>query len=370
MSSRTAALVVQEAGAPFTLQTIDVHPLRPDEALVEIHASGVCHTDLSCASGLLPAKTPAVFGHEGAGIVLEVGADVEGVAKDDKVLMSYSYCSDCEQCKSGHVPYCEKILPLNFGGERADGSSALSATDGGKLYGHFFGQSCFAQLAVVHKSSLVKVPQDVPLSLFAPLGCGVQTGAGAILNSLNVQPGSTVAVFGVGSVGLSAIMASKMRGAREIIAVDIQDSRLEIAKSLGATATINSKDVNVVDAIRKLCPPNGVQFALDCSGVPQVVETMVNSLGARGRACSVGAPAPDKTASINIFQHLVLGREYVGCHQGASDPRKMALYLIEQQRQGRFPLEKLIKTYDYRDFQQALDDTKSGRTIKAVLTWK
>jgi Zn-dependent alcohol dehydrogenase len=173
-------------------------------------------------------------------------------------------------------------------------------------------------LPVVNRRSEVKVAQDVSLSLFAPLGCELQTGAGAILNTLNVQAGSTVAVFGVGSVGLSAIMASRIRQTKEIIAVDIQPSRLELAQELGATITINSKKVNVVEEIKKVCPPTGVRYALDCSGVPALIEQMIDSLGTRARTCSVGAPAPGKRAVVDVFSHLVMGREYVGCHQGQS----------------------------------------------------
>jgi len=256
--------------------------------------------------------------------VVEIGSDVNEVNIGDKVLLSYAFCKECSQCKSGHLAYCENLLPLNFGGQRGDGSSALSLQDGSKLYGHFFGQSSFSRLAVVNRNSLVKVPQDVPLALFAPLGCGLQTGAGAILNTLDVQPDTTVAIFGVGSVGLSAIMASRIRRAKEIIAVDIQPSRLALAKELGATTTINSAEVDVLEVIKKICPPNGVQFALDCSGVPKVIETMIDALGTRGRACSVGAPAPGKRASVDVFSHLVMGRQYVGCHQGEAIAREVS----------------------------------------------
>jgi len=257
-------------------------------------------------------------------VVVELGSDVDEVSKGDKVILSYAYCKQCSQCKSGYLQYCENLLPINFGGHRLNGNSALSLEDGSKLHGHFFGQSSFSRLAVVNRTSLVKVPQDADLALFAPLGCGLQTGAGAILNTLNVQPGSTVAVFGVGSVGLSAIMASAIREASEIIAVDIQPARLELAKELGATTTINSKEVDVLEEIKRICPPNGVQYALDCSGVPSVIETMVDCLGLRGKACSVGAPSPGKRASVDVFNHLVMGRQYMGCHQGDSIAREVS----------------------------------------------
>jgi Zn-dependent alcohol dehydrogenase len=176
----------------------------------------------------------------------------------------------------------------------------------------------------VHRKCIVKVPQDTPLDLFAPLGCGLQTGAGSIFNTLNVQEGSTVAIFGVGSVGLSAIMAARIRKAKEIIAVDIQPSRLELAKQLGATRTVNSAEVDALSEIRKICPPSGVDYALDCSGVLKVIETMVDSLAPCGRACSAGAPTPGKRASVDVFSHLVMGKEYVGCHQGGSIAKEVS----------------------------------------------
>lgn len=344
MSRETTALVVREVKEPFKLESIELDALREDEALVEIHATGVCHTDLTCAAGILPAQFPKVFGHEGitalsllcslmpfptkrcligAGVIVETGNSVSEVKAGDHVLLSYAYCNTCAQCTSGYFPYCEQLLQLNFGGSRTDGTSAFALPDGTKLHGHFFGQSSFARLAVVNRRSLVKVPKDVPLSLFAPLGCGLQTGAGTVLNTLDVQPGSTVAVFGVGSVGLSGIMAAKIRKAKKIIAIDIQPSRLELAKELGATDTINSKDVDVVKEIKELCPPTGVNYALDATGVPAVVAQMVDSLGLRGRACSVGAPAPGTRASVDVFSHLVMGRQYVGCHQGDSIAREV-----------------------------------------------
>lgn len=228
----------------------------------------------------------------GAGVVKQTGAGVHGVAPGDKVLLSFASCSSCDQCNAGHPAYCYSFAPLNFGGKRADGSSAISTvSDQQPVYSSFFGQSSFSRLAVIHKSSIVKVPSDTKLELFAPLGCGLQTGAGAILNTLNVQPGKTVAVFGVGSVGMSAVMAAKMRGAKEIIAVDLQQGRLDLAKRLGATQTLLGNDSELLSKIQQICPPNGVNYAVDCSGVPKVVETMVECLGTRGRAATVGAPS-------------------------------------------------------------------------------
>ncbi|CEJ89833.1 Putative Alcohol dehydrogenase [[Torrubiella] hemipterigena] len=237
------------------------------------------------------------------------------------------------------------------------------------MYSGFFGQSSFARLTAVHKSSIVKVAPDTNLELLAPLGCGLQTGAGAVLNTLNVQPGKTVAVFGAGSVGMSAIMAAKIRGAKEIIAVDIQQSRLDLAAKLGATQTILGNDPDIIAKIQKVSPPNGVNYAVDCSGVPKVVETMVDCLGTRGKAASVGAPTPGQRSGIDVFSHLVSGKEYVGCCEGDAVPKDLIAFLIDQHAKGNYPIEELVTTYDVKDFDKAIKDTKEGRALKAVLKW-
>ncbi|KAH0336011.1 GroES-like protein, partial [Aureobasidium melanogenum] len=370
MPQNARALIVRELGGPLTFEDVIVDDIRSNEALVKIEASGICRTDLNAAAGHHPIQPPAVFGHEvGAGTVLKVGESVTGVQPGDKVLLSYSICRICKQCCSGNRAYCEKILALNFGGTRADGSSALTLPDGQALFSSFFGQSSFSSLAVVNETSLVKVPSDTPLNLFAPLGCSMETGVGAIFNTLDVQPGSTVAVFGVGSLGLYAIMACKLRQAKEIIAIDIQPSRLELAKDLGATATINSSEGDVADQIRTICGTNGLERALDCSGVAKIIETMIESLGTRGKACSVGSNKPGTRISIDVHKHFVKGTQYVGSHQGDSDPQKMAPMLIKEHSLGNLPLHKVTTFYNVDDFQRALDDVQSGETVKAVLTW-
>jgi Zn-dependent alcohol dehydrogenase len=190
------------------------------------------------------------------------------------------------------------------------------------MYSSFFGQSSFARHTIVHRTSLVKVPQETPLELFAPLGCGIQTGVGAVFNTLNVKPGSSVAVFGVGSVGLAAVMGAKARKASTIIAIDLQPRRLELAKELGATHGVLGPDQeNIIKSIREICPPIGVDFAVDCTGVPAIIETMVAALGMRGRAATVGAPGGTAKAKIDIMNHLTYGKEYVGCSEGDSNPK-------------------------------------------------
>ncbi|KEZ45865.1 Aryl-alcohol dehydrogenase [Scedosporium apiospermum] len=370
MSRTTTALAVTEIGGPFELREVQLNPIQPDEALVEIHAAGICHTDLSSANGTLPGAPGAVLGHEGAGVVLEVGSAVTSVAKGDKVLLSFSHCESCAPCTSGHPAYCYAFNDRNFGGKRPDGSSSMVKADGTTpIFSSFFGQSAFARHTLVHKSSLVKVPPETNLSLFAPLGCGVQTGAGAVLNTLNVTEGSTLAVFGVGSVGLSAVMAGKLRGAKTIIAVDLQPSRLELAKRLGATHGIIGTG-DVVEEIRKICPPVGVDFAVECTGNTKVIVSMIDALGTRGRGATVGAPGFGSRISVDVMNHLTYGKEYVGCCEGDSLPSKFIPYLIQLHAEGKLPLEELITFYDVKDYEKAIEDSKTGRAFKAVLKWE
>ncbi|KAG7428558.1 Aryl-alcohol dehydrogenase [Fusarium oxysporum f. sp. raphani] len=367
------SLIAPALDGSFELSEVYLDSLQPDEALIEIHASGVCHTDLSCASGKLPCAPNAVLGHEGGGVVLEIGANVTSVSPGDKVLLSFSSCGSCPGCKSDHPAYCYSFNDYNFGGKRPDGSAAMSIMkDGTKqpIYSTFFGQSSFAARTIVHQSSIVKVPQQTPLDLFAPLGCGIQTGVGAVFNTLNVRPGTSIAIFGVGSVGLAAVMAAKARETSRIIAIDLQPERLGLAKELGATDGVLGPDQEyIIKAIKNICPPLGVDFAVDCTGVPSIIETMVAALGMRGRAATVGAPGGNAHAKIDIMSHLTYGKEYVGCSEGDSNPGVLIPELIEMHAKGLLPLEKLIAYYDIKDYEKAMADMKSGKVIKPVLKW-
>ena len=224
---------------------------------------------------------------------------------------------------SAHPAYCENFFALNFGGTRSDKSFSLKSSQGKDVHCNFFGQSSFSRHAIVAANSMVKVPADTDLRLYAPLGCGLQTGAGAIFNTLSVTKGSSLAVWGVGPVGLAAIMAGVIIGSTTIIAIDLQPDRLKLAKSLGATHVINGSDEDAVARVIELSKGKGVNFAVDCTGVPKVVENMINTLGTRGRGCTVGAPKPGAVASIDILTHLSRGREYIGCTEGDCVPSKV-----------------------------------------------
>lgn len=296
------------------------------------------------------------------------------VKAGDKVLLSFAHCGSCSQCSDGHPAYCYEFIPRNFSCRRPDGSNAFHAEDGTKLWGSFFGQSSFAAKSLVHKNSLVKVPPETPLDVFSPIGCGQITGAGTVFNVLDIQSTDSIAVFGCGGVGLAAIMAAKIRKAKQIIAVDLFENRLELAKELGATHVIGAdiaKDRDkLIAKFHEICPPNGVANAIDTTGVAAMVGTMLSCTGTRGKGISLGAPPMGVCAEISPSEHLLAGRTYLGVTEGDSIPSKTIPYLMDQYQKGNYPLDKLIKYYPAKDFQKAFDDMHAGTTIKAVLRWK
>lgn len=351
----------------FEIATIDLDAPRPDEVQIRVIAAGVCHTDAIVRDQIYPTFLPAVFGHEGAGVVVAVGSAVTSVKPDDKVVLGFNSCGQCLKCLGGKPAYCEKFYDRNFACTRDDGSTVFSE-DGEQVGSHFFGQSTFANYTNVSARSVVKVDDDVPLELLGPLGCGLSTGAGAILNSLGVRAGDTVAVFGTGAVGSAAIMAAAATGATTIIAVDIHNSRLEMAKELGATHTINSKDENPAEKIKELTS-DGVQFALDTTGVVAVTRQAADSLAINGTVGLVGAPAPGAEATFEVGASLVRGWKFQTIIEGDAVPQDFIPRLVHLWRQGKFPVEKLVRTYPLEHINDAFADSASGEVIKPIVTF-
>ncbi|MCP3405623.1 NAD(P)-dependent alcohol dehydrogenase [Bradyrhizobium sp. CCGB01] len=359
------AAVAREKGAPLKLETIDLEAPRPDEILVKVKATGVCHTDLVVRNGMLPTPLPVVLGHEGAGVVVAVGAAITKVKPGDHVVMTFNSCGGCPSCQDHAASYCHEFFPRNFFAARADGSSALSA-DGARINGNFFGQSSFATHALCHEANVVKVTSDVPLELLGPLACGMQTGAGAVMNVLKISAGKSFAVFGPGSVGLSALMAAHAAGASTIIAVDINPARLESARSLGATHAIDSRQTNPIEAIMRITG-TGLDFALDTTGLPAVIRNAVESLGPRGACGILGASGPDAEIVLNETHFMSAGRRLIGIVEGDSDPTIFIPTLIDLYRSGRFPFDKLVKFYTLDEINIAINDSETGAVIKPIV---
>jgi aryl-alcohol dehydrogenase len=366
MPTATAA-VLSANHEPFVLEEIEVERPRHDEVLVRVVATGLCHTDLSAQEGLIPFPLPGVLGHEGAGVVEEVGDGVTDLEPGDHVVMSFAFCGACRTCRSGHPVYCESWPGLNlFGGGRADGSATLHR-NGDALHGHFFGQSSLATRALAPAGSVIKVPRDAPLELLGPLACGVQTGAQSVLNVLRPEPGSTLAVFGAGGVGLSALIAAVHLTGATTTVVDVNPARLELATRLGAAHVVNAREQDATAALMEISGGRGIDRTLEATGVPTVLKQAIDVLAPLGVCGIVGAPAPDAEVSMNILTAIVKGSSVVGINQGDPVPREAIPALVELHRQGRFPFDELIRVYAFEDIQQAADDAAAGTVIKPVL---
>jgi aryl-alcohol dehydrogenase len=359
----TKAAVVEAPGAPFTVSDVTLDDPRPGEVLVRITAAGLCHTDLGVQAGGIPFKLPGILGHEGAGVVEQVGPGVTKVAPGDKVLLSFTSCGSCAACRGGHPAYCETWLFRNLiSGARDDGTSTVHR-DGAAIGGHFFGQSSFAAHALADERSVVKVSADADLSVLAPLGCGVQTGFGAVWNVLRPGAGDTLAVFGAGAVGLSAVMAANLLPLSAIVAVDLVPERLEMARELGATHTINAKTEDVTAALAEI---GGIDHAVETTANPDVLRTAVDTLGIRGTCAVVGAPPGGTEVSLDV-QGLLVGKRVVGVTLGDGEPETFLPLLVKLQAEGRLPLEKLIRHYSLDELNAAAEDMHHGRTIKPVV---
>jgi len=356
---------VSRAGTPYpVLESLEIEHPRAGEVLVRIEASGICHTDLGAHAGRgAGTPKPVVLGHEGAGTVEEIGEGVRTLAPGDHVVLSGSSCGSCPSCRRNLPSYCQEMLPRNFGGLRMDGTSALSR-EGERVFGHFFGQSSFSQYAIAPERSAVKVPADVPLEVLAPLGCGIITGAGAVIQSFQLRPGDTIAVFGTGGVGLAAVMAARLIGAARIIAVDVRPARLELARELGATDTLDGSRGELAAAIRELTG-HGVNFTLNTTPAPEVFTQALECLAMRGTAGFVTAPrGPWQPA---MFPMLAGGRRLQGILGGDAAPQLFIPMLIDYYRQGRLPFDRLLSFYRFEDIAAAFRDMEQGTAIKPVL---
>ena len=363
---KTLAAVVTEIGKPLSLMELDIEDPRDDEILVRVVASGVCHTDLVVQAGMLPVPIPVILGHEGAGVVEKIGSKVSKVKIGDHVVMSFNSCGACESCREKEPAYCYEFMPRNFGATREDGTTALSI-ENSPVHSNFFGQSSFATFSICRELNVVKVPKTVDLSLLGPLGCGILTGAGAVINALPVKKGSSFLVFGTGSVGLSSVMAAQIQGASTIIAIDLNEDRLEVARELGATHTFNPNNTtDLVDKIIELTT-HGVNAALDTTGLPDVIRDAVLCLAPRGSCGILGACPPDFEVTINELHFFTGGRKLIGIVEGSAYPDAMIPKLINYFEEGQFPFDRLIKFYDFEHINQAIEDSEKGKTIKAIV---
>lgn len=360
----TAAVARERFGA-FSIEQVELTEPRADELLIKIAASGMCQTDQHGRDGYYNTPLPAVFGHEGAGVVVSVGRDVTRFAPGDHVVMSFPWCGTCPNCRREMEAHCQQSFDLKMNGTRADGSTLISQR-GEPIYSAFFQQSSFATHAIANERFAVKVRKDAPLELLGPLACSGQTGAGAVLNSMRPQPGDSFAVFGVGAVGLSSLMAAKIAGCDPIIAVDVHERRLALARDLGATHVINhSGSASVVDEIRKITG-SGVRYSVETSAQPAVFREAVEALMPAGTCVLLGSAPPGKELSIEMA-FLQNGRTVHGVMQGESRPQEFIPKLVDFVMDGSMPIDRMITYYPLAEINRAAQDSNSGAAIKPVL---
>lgn len=361
--TKVTAAVLHEYGGEFELEELELARPASREVLVRVVATGFCHTDEKVRQGARSVPTPVVLGHEGAGVVEAVGREVEHLQTGDHVVLTFAYCGGCANCARGHPAYCERMDELNFGAR----GQALHDQGGELVHGAFFGQSSFATRVLVNQRQAIRVDPDVPLELLAPLGCSIQTGAGAILNVLQPDAHSTLAVWGAGTVGLSAILAATWAKVATIVVIDINPVRLALAARLGATHTITATPgQSSLNALQALLP-GGVSHAFDSTGSAAVLRDAVAGLAPRGSAGFVGGGRAGDEVALEI-NPLLAGRSLQGIVQGDAVPQQFIPMLVERHRNGELPLEKLIRHYPLDEINTAAADAGAGRAIKPVLT--
>ena len=363
---KVTAAVTHEQGK-LSIETVELDAPKASEVLVKIVAAGVCHTDSAGINQIIPVTLPAIFGHEGVGIVEEVGVGVDTLKPGDKVILSYPSCGCCENCTEGATYACEDLNRLFFDGSYKDGTKRFSTE--GQPVSSFFGQGSFASHVVVDARNAVKVDVELDdLKQLCSLGCGVQTGAGAVLNALVPEPESSLVVFGCGGVGMAAIMAAKIRGCSKIIAVDVVPSRLELALELGATHAVNGKEVDTVAAIKEITN-GGANYSVECSGIPMLIKQALQCLRRLGKCCLVSVTG-DAEVPIAL-EPLIMNPSVslIGATEGCSAPQVFIPKLVQFYKEGRLPVDKLVKFYPFEKIEEAFEDSHKGVTIKPILTF-
>ncbi|MEA2624261.1 MAG: aryl-alcohol dehydrogenase [Candidatus Binatota bacterium] len=358
------AAVLRAGDKPYSLERLELAGPGADEILVRMVGTGMCHTDMVPRSPEFAALAPLplVTGHEGAGVVEAIGQGVATVQVGDHVVLSFDSCGTCTNCRGGHPAYCESFMARNLSGRYPDGNSPAIDEAGNPVGARWFGQSSFATHALATSRNAVVVDRTLPLELLGPLGCGIQTGAGSVLIALRVRAGGTIAIYGAGAVGLSAVMAARVAGATTIIAVDLHPPRLELARELGATHTIDGAASDVAEQILSLT--GGVEHAFDTTGIPSVIVRAISALRPRGVCGLVGVRGADLVLPPLALE---LGRTVTGIIEGDAIPQRFIPQLIALWRQNHFPFDRLIRKFPFAEIDEAERASLAGEVVKPVL---
>ena len=368
MSQRAKAVVCREINQPVVVEEIEVESPRRGEVMIRLAACGVCHSDYSVTTGTIPFPPPVVLGHEGAGTIVEIGEGVTDFSIGDAVVSSFvSMCGKCRYCQTGRPQLCDQAA-----------KAATTLPDGtvrtkdlqGKPLNIFSGCGVMAEVATLHTDNVVKIDRDIPLDRAALVSCGVMTGVGAVVNTARVTPGSITVVFGAGGVGLNAIQGCALAGAAMIVAVDMSDAKLELARQFGATHTLNAKsEENIVKALRKITG-GGADYAFECVGYGEIAAQAYGCLRKGGTAVVVGVAGQKDMTSIRTasltFEEKTLTGSYFGSARPREDfPRLLALY-----RSKRLKLDELItRTYTLDEAPQAFADLASGKNARGIIVF-
>ncbi|MFZ1057769.1 MAG: alcohol dehydrogenase [Candidatus Rokubacteria bacterium RIFCSPLOWO2_02_FULL_68_19] len=366
---KAKAAILFEVGQKLELRDVEVQPPQAGEVLVRMAAGGVCHSDLHVMTGHLVASLPAILGHEGSGIVADVGPGVTSVKPGDHVIPLWRLsCGTCEYCSDGRPALCPEGTQIRMTGRLLDGSTRFTL-DGQEIK-HFAGVSSFAEYSVIPARAVLKIPEDFPLDRAALLGCAVITGVGAVFNCARVRPGSSVAVFGAGGIGLNVIQGAAIAGAEKIIAVDILPNKLEFARQFGATHTINGSTANAVEQIRALTDGKGVEYAFEAIGLPATMRQAYDSLRKRGMAVVVGVTPMTAEVSVPVMSLVYEERILTGSVYGSSRPSIDIPKLIALYRTGKLKLDELLtRRYPFAQINEAYDALERGEVARSVVTF-
>lgn len=374
MNIRAAVLRATGAARPYadsrplSIETVRLDPPGPDEVLVAIRAAGLCHSDLSVIDGNRPRPLPMALGHEAAGVVEAVGQGVDDLKPGDRVVMVFMpSCRHCAPCEAGRPALCEPGAAANGKGELLSGGRRLH--DAMQDVNHHLGCSAFAEKAVVSRRSLVRVPDDLPFEHAALFGCAVLTGVGAVMNTAAVRPGQSIVVVGLGGVGLASVMGALAAGASPVVAVDLSEDKLALARSFGDVRTVNAAAADAVEQVRALTC-GGADVALEMAGSARALDAAWRMTRRGGTTVTAGLPPPDAVLSVNIVQLVAEARTLKGSYIGDADPERDVPRYVELFRLGRLPVDRLMtKTITLDQINAAFDDLAEGRTVRTVVTF-
>ena len=374
---KVKAAVLRESGKqqsyansrPLSIEEVELEPPRQGEVLVRILAAGICHSDLSVINGSRPRPLPMVLGHEAAGEIAELGKGTENLAVGDHVVFSFvPICGHCEPCSTGRPALCEVGAAANAAGELLAGGTRWKDAAGEPLR-HHLGVSAFAEYVVASVRSVVKVDKDLPPEIAALFGCAVLTGVGAVVNTAKVSPGESVAVFGLGGVGLAAMLGACCSGAHPIIAVDINEERLTLARTLGAHHALNARSETLIEDLRRITH-GGVHYAIESVGNEAVLAQAYAATRRGGTTVSVGLPAPDKRLNIPAVSLVAEERTIKGSYMGSSVPSRDLPRFIALYRAGLLPVDRLL-THRLRldEINEGFDRLAQGEAIRQIISF-